>query len=82
MDASSMAHGRVPRIDIDLGRFTWGDVEDNQRDVVRLEDQLRELYAERKAMIIEMLGAGMTRREVGAVWGITGERVRQILDGW
>lgn len=51
-----------------------------RRKIDRLEQQLAELYAERKEMIIEMAADGMTRREIAEQWGISNPRVSNIIN--
>lgn len=50
-----------------------------RRKIDRLEQQLADLYAERKEMIIEM-SADMTRREIAEHWGISNPRVSNIIN--
>lgn len=50
-----------------------------RRKIDRLEQQLADLYAQRKEMIIEM-SADMTRREIAEQWGISNPRVTNIVN--
>lgn len=50
-----------------------------RQEIERLEQQLAELYAQRKEMIIWM-AAGNTYREIAAYWGISSPRVSNIIN--
>lgn len=57
----------------------WEEVNYVRKNIDKLEFRLKDYYNTRKESITLMSNAGMSNREIGKCWGITGTRVYQIL---
>lgn len=59
----------------------WPKLRATRRKIDRLEQQLTDLYAQRRDIILDMAAEGMTRREIATHWRISNPRVTTIING-
>lgn len=58
----------------------WPQVQPLKSAIAEAGRHLAELYSQRRTIIDAMAQAGMTRRQIGAVWGVSNVAVTAIIN--
>lgn len=57
----------------------WPQVEQMRAEILDAERQLAALYSQRGDVIVEMVRAGLTMRQIGALWGVSQVAVMHLV---
>lgn len=60
---------------------TWPQVDQLRSAIAETERTLAGLKNQRRAVIDGMAAAGLTRREIGALWGVSNVAITAIIHG-